>query len=166
MQSGGRYLGRAWASPTLAWLHCACACVCLYACLLVWTDHIPEILNMRFHLHVHNSNSNSNSKKIHGVLIFFMFFNANGSTIRLNHDGVAEYEGKIASWARRKGYCQATADALSHTHLFNIHASTTRRNRLQQHSLWAPWVQVMSFFTRSWNSFIIYLLAQARPHNV
>ena len=26
-------LGRAWASPTLAWLHCAHACVCLLACL-------------------------------------------------------------------------------------------------------------------------------------
>ena len=31
------------------------------------------------------------------ILIFFMFFNADGSTIRLNHDGVAECEGKIAS---------------------------------------------------------------------
>ena len=35
------------------------ACVCMLVCLLAWTDHIPEILNMRFHLHVHNSNSNS-----------------------------------------------------------------------------------------------------------
>ena len=78
---------------------CVCMLVCLLACLLAWTDHIPEILNMRFHLHVHNSNSNSNSKRsgLHGVLIFFMFFNADGSSIRLNHDGVAECEGKIAS---------------------------------------------------------------------
>jgi len=37
---------------------CVCMLVCLLACLLAWTDHIPEILNMRFHLHVHNSNSN------------------------------------------------------------------------------------------------------------
>ena len=27
-------LGRAWASPTLALLHCECACVCIFACLL------------------------------------------------------------------------------------------------------------------------------------
>ena len=33
------------------------ACVCMLVCLLAWTDHIPEILNIRFHLHVHNSNS-------------------------------------------------------------------------------------------------------------
>jgi len=26
-----------WASPTLARLHCTCACVCL----LAWTDHLP-----------------------------------------------------------------------------------------------------------------------------
>ena len=35
----------------------ACVCTCTLACLLAWTDHIPEILNMRFHLHVRNSNS-------------------------------------------------------------------------------------------------------------
>ena len=28
------WLGRAWASSTLAWLHCGSACVCLLACLL------------------------------------------------------------------------------------------------------------------------------------
>jgi len=27
------WLGQAWASPTLAWLHCVRACVCLLACL-------------------------------------------------------------------------------------------------------------------------------------
>ena len=29
----GTSLGRAWASPTLAWLHCACMCVSMLACL-------------------------------------------------------------------------------------------------------------------------------------
>ena len=28
------WLGRAWASPTLAWLHCTLACVCLLACII------------------------------------------------------------------------------------------------------------------------------------
>ena len=28
-------LGRAWASPTLVWLHSACACVCMYVCMYV-----------------------------------------------------------------------------------------------------------------------------------
>jgi len=32
--------------------------------------------------------------------------------LRLNHDEVAECEGKIASWARGKGYCQATSTRL------------------------------------------------------
>ena len=66
-------------------------------CMLAWTDHIPEILNMRFHFARVQFNFKFKFKKIHGVLIFFMFFNADGSTIRLNHDGVAECEGKIAS---------------------------------------------------------------------
>ena len=34
LEYGEILLGRAWASPTLAWLHCACACVCLLASLL------------------------------------------------------------------------------------------------------------------------------------
>ena len=31
------FWGWVWASPTLAWLHCACVCVSGY----VWTDHLP-----------------------------------------------------------------------------------------------------------------------------
>ena len=34
------------ASPTLAWLHCAHACVCLLACLLGPTTYIPISLNV------------------------------------------------------------------------------------------------------------------------
>ena len=35
-------LGRAWASPTLAWLHCAHACVCLSVCLSVCLQPYTE----------------------------------------------------------------------------------------------------------------------------
>ena len=38
-------LGRAWASPTLAWLHCVCGCVSMLVRLFVWTNHLLEILN-------------------------------------------------------------------------------------------------------------------------
>ena len=38
--AGVSLLGRAWASPTLVWLHSASVCV-IYACLLAWTDHLP-----------------------------------------------------------------------------------------------------------------------------
>jgi len=50
-----------------------------------------------------------NAKDRHGVLTFFMFFNADGSTIPLNYNGFAEFKRKIASWERGKGYCQAAA---------------------------------------------------------
>jgi len=35
----GYRLGRAWASPTLVWLHCTHVC----ACLLAWTDHLSQV---------------------------------------------------------------------------------------------------------------------------
>ena len=47
-----KFLGRSWASPTLAWLHCSRACVCMtalrtcvcmYVCMFV-CGHIPKIL--------------------------------------------------------------------------------------------------------------------------
>ena len=41
IKTNSSWLGRAWPSPTLAWLHCAGMCVSGYA----WTDHLPEILN-------------------------------------------------------------------------------------------------------------------------
>ena len=41
------YLGRAWASPTLVWLHCARACVCLLACLLACLDQ-PLTVNFKW----------------------------------------------------------------------------------------------------------------------
>ena len=30
-------------SPTLTWLHCACVCVCLLACLFSWTNQLLKI---------------------------------------------------------------------------------------------------------------------------
>ena len=33
------WLGRAWASPTLVWLHCTRACVCMFVCLRPYTKN-------------------------------------------------------------------------------------------------------------------------------
>ena len=40
IETESSWLGRAWASPTLAWLHCK---TCVYVCLRTW-GHIPKIL--------------------------------------------------------------------------------------------------------------------------
>ena len=42
-----KLLGRAWASPTLAWLHCTHACVCLLACLLAYLDRPLTVNHFR-----------------------------------------------------------------------------------------------------------------------
>ena len=42
-----KWLGWAWASPTLAWLHCTHTYVCMYVCMFAWIDHLPKILNKR-----------------------------------------------------------------------------------------------------------------------
>ena len=47
------YLGRAWGTPTLAWLYWACVWtyLCLFVCLFVWTDHLLQISSRRLILH-------------------------------------------------------------------------------------------------------------------
>ena len=40
-------LGRAWVSPTLAWLHCTRVCVCLFACLLACLDRTLTVNHFR-----------------------------------------------------------------------------------------------------------------------
>jgi len=67
------------------------ACVCMLACV----DR-PRTGNFKYAISFACAQFKFKFKKIHGVL-FFMFFNTDGSTIHLNHDGVAECEGKIAS---------------------------------------------------------------------
>ena len=44
IQAANNLLGRAWASPTLVWLHCICACVCSLACLLGPTTYRKSLL--------------------------------------------------------------------------------------------------------------------------
>ena len=51
------WLGWAWTSPTLVWLHCT-PCVCMFACLLAWTDHL---LNQQFNFFMCSAISNSGS---------------------------------------------------------------------------------------------------------
>ena len=77
-------------------LFIARARACVYACMLACVDR-PHTGNFKYAISFARAQFKFKFKKIHGVLIFFMFFNADGSTIRLNHDGVAECEGKIAS---------------------------------------------------------------------
>ena len=142
------------------------ACVCMLAC--VDRPH-TLILNMRFHLHVHNSNSNSkrsvesSSSSCSSTPMGLPSVSTTMELLSAKERLRLDQEGRATARLHAR-VCSYSHALIQYSRIFDAHR--TRRNRLQQHSLWAPWVQVMSFFTRSWNSFIIYLLARARPHNV
>ena len=108
-------------------------------CMLAWTDHIPEILNMRFHLHVQNSTSNSNSKRS-------MESSSSCSSTPMGLPSVSttmellsskerlrlEREGRATAWLRAR-VCSYSHALIQYSRIYDAHR--TRRNRLQQHSL-------------------------------